>query len=284
MKVDKLTAFDGDVELGNRKGKLITIYDCSITLSWTGEAADGTSASGSIVFPEVSHENEDNNEDYLFQTEMSSPMNASTQRLYQAVRTSLAPSLKSVFREFRPQLIETNAKDLGHDADAQSAAPSSGGAPAAAAPADASQGRGTKSAPTKVATSTSEIRVAAQLAISAADLWDLLTNSARIPMWSKAPAQMILSPGAHFSLFGGNITGTIEEVNAPKKLVQKWRVPQWSEGHFGKLTTTLTQGDDSTQLEFVLSHVPKGEEDSSEAGLQAYYIRGLKSVGYVTPI
>jgi len=92
---------------------------------------------------------------------------------------------------------------------------------------------------------------------------------------------MILTPGAHFSLFGGNIDGTVREVQAPSKLVQQWRVPQWPQGHYGTLTTLLTQGEDSTKLELVLNGVPSGEEDNAEAGLQTYYIRGLKSVGYV---
>lgn len=80
-----------DVELGNRKGKLITIYDCSFALAWsgksphsclsiqlrqrqdiltqhclikTGKASDGSEVKGKITFPEVSHEIEDNEEEY----------------------------------------------------------------------------------------------------------------------------------------------------------------------------------------------------------------------------
>ena len=33
VKIDSMSSFEGDVELGNRKGKLITIYDCAITVS-----------------------------------------------------------------------------------------------------------------------------------------------------------------------------------------------------------------------------------------------------------
>ena len=48
------------------------------------------------------------------------------------------------------------------------------------------------------------------------------------------------------------------------------------------LTTELTQGDDSTKLELVLSGVPLGEEDHAQSGLETYYIRGLKSIGLGT--
>lgn len=276
VAVEKLAGFEGDVELGNRKGKLITIYDCVVTLNWTGEAEDGTSASGTITFPEVSHEIEDNDEDYRFETELSSESSNKAHELYQSVRNTLAPELEKVFHRFRTELIETHAKDLGHeDGPAQPQEASKPAAAPAAAPAPANPKE------TKVTTSTSEVRVASHLAVSEQDLWDLLTNPARIPMWTKAPAQFSLNKGAHYELFGGNITGSITTAEAPHKLVQTWRVPQWPPNHFGTLTTQLTQSDDSTKLELVLSGVPSGQEDMAQAGLENYYIRGFKSVGYV---
>lgn len=280
VSVDKLAGFEGDVELGNRKGKLITIYDCVVTLDWSGETADGTKVSGTITFPEVSHEVEDNGEEYRFETELASESSAASHELYQTVRTKLAPSLKEVFHRFRVDLIDKHAKDLGHEGDR--AAPAGSSAPSAshAATAPAPTPKAASSAP--VSTSATKVRVVSHLAVSQADLWDLLTNPARIPMWSKAPAQMSLNKGAQYALFGGNITGSIAEIDAPRKLVQTWRVPQWPSNHYGELTTLLTQSDDSTKLELVLSGVPTGQEDNAEAGLENYYIRGLKSVGLGT--
>lgn len=278
VKVDDLSAFDGDVELGNRKGKLITIYDCSVTLTWSGEAEDGTAANGTLKFLEFSHEIEDNDETYPFETELLSESSAQARELYAGVRSKLAPQLEKILHGFRTELIESHAKDLGHEGEGASSATGTkvAQAPAAQAPVSTSS---KKDGP--VSTSTAEVRVASHLAISQADLWELLTNPHRIPMWSKAPAQFSPNPGANFSLFGGNITGSIVEVSAPHTLVQTWRVPQWPSGHFGRLTTKMTQGDDSTQLELVLAGIPSGQEDQAEAGLEAYYIRGLKSMGYV---
>ena len=281
VKIDNLTGFEGDVELGNRKGKLITIYDCVVTLTWSGEAGDGTAANGTIKFPEVSHEIEDNNESYQFETELLSESSNKAHDLYKVVRTSLVPSLEEVFHRFRTELIESHAKDLGHEGDAPPT-PDAIETPKAAS--SATVGISTKSSkePDAVSTSTTEVRVASHLAISQADLWDLLTNPHRIPMWSKAPAQFSPNKGANFSLFGGNITGSIVEVSAPRKLVQTWRVPQWPAGYHGELTTELTQGDDSTKLELILRGIPTGQEDQARAGLENYYIRGSKSMGLGT--
>lgn len=68
VEVESLAEFEGDVELGNRKGKLITIYDCQITLNWTGKLESGTEAKGTIFFPEVSHEIEDEGQEYRVST------------------------------------------------------------------------------------------------------------------------------------------------------------------------------------------------------------------------
>ncbi|KAJ1035571.1 hypothetical protein NDA18_000349 [Ustilago nuda] len=288
VKIDRLSSFEGDVELGNRKGKLITIYDCSITYAWSGASDDGTEASGTITFPEVSHEVEDEDDEYRFETEMSTKSSAETNQLYDAVRKELAPSLRPVFHSFRTNLIDAHAKDLGHDSPASTpgaATSSTNSSSSAAAEAVASAGTASstsfasKQAKPSVSTSSSDVRVSSELAISTADLWDLLTNPSRIPMWTRAPAQFEAKPDADFALFGGNITGKVVSIDAPKQLIQKWRTPQFPEGHYGTLAVNLTEGGDSTKLELVLSGAPSGDEEIVEKNLEAYYIRGLKSMG-----
>lgn len=64
VAVDALSEFEGDVELGNRKGRLITIFDCQLTVQWAGKLDSGTEAKGTISFPEVSHEVQDEDREY----------------------------------------------------------------------------------------------------------------------------------------------------------------------------------------------------------------------------
>lgn len=282
VKVDRLSAFEGDVELGNRKGKLITIYDCSITYAWTGSSDDGTEASGTITFPEVSHEIQDEGDEYRFETEMSTKSSAETNQLYDAVRKELAPSLRPVFHSFRQNLIDAHAKDLGHDSPASTpgaATPTTNTASAGATASNTSAPAAASKPKPTVSTSSSDVRVSSELAVSTSDLWDLLTNPSRIPMWTRAPAQFEAKPDADFALFGGNVTGKVVSVDAPKQLIQKWRTPQFPEGHYGTLAVNLTEGGDSTKLELVLSGAPSGDEEVVEKNLETYYIRGLKSMG-----
>ncbi|KAK0560731.1 Co-chaperone [Tilletia horrida] len=286
VQVDGLQSLEGDVELGNRKGKLITIFDTSVTFAWSGsKGAD--KVDGLLICEEFSHEVHDEKRDYEFKvTQTSGPSSAKA-----LVQKQIVPQLLAQINGFRAALIETHAKDLGHD-DAPSAGSSGAATPAAAAApaaAGASAPAAAKAAPqaasapapkavSSTSTSASDVRVSLDLPMARDDLWDLLTNPARIPMWSRSAAQFSTEAGASFSLFGGNVTGTVESAEAPRSLVQKWRVQQWPAAHFGTLRTTLNEGHDSTKLELVLSGVPTGEEEQMEKGLRTFYLTSLQTV------
>jgi activator of HSP90 ATPase len=75
-EVSKVMSMDGDVDVSQRKGKVITIFDVKLQLEWTGkipvketnEKDDGTTeevqgskdVSGTITIPEVAHDTEEN--------------------------------------------------------------------------------------------------------------------------------------------------------------------------------------------------------------------------------
>lgn len=130
---------------------------------------------------------------------MTTSSSVETQALYEAVRAHLAPSLLPVFHAFREQLIQANAKDLGHD---ENASPSTSGAttpqiglkngtPAAAS---TTTPAAQKPKASSSGLSTTKVEVEADLSVRKEDLWDLLTNQARIPMWTRAPAQVSDDP------------------------------------------------------------------------------------------
>jgi activator of HSP90 ATPase len=68
-EVSKVLTMDGDVDVSQRKGKVITIYDVKLQLEYTGKLAtksevegaegDTTDVSGTITIPEVAHDTEE---------------------------------------------------------------------------------------------------------------------------------------------------------------------------------------------------------------------------------
>lgn len=301
VKIERLDTFDGDVELGNRKGKLITIYDVDMSLQWvaaessSSSSSSSTVAKGKIRFPEVSHEIEDQGDDYTWETTLDSDSGEGEEKdrqaAYQGVKKELVQKILPVIKAFRSTLVDVHARDLGHsDSPASSsgqATPAEASAPAAAAPAASKP-----AAPATSTTSSSSVKVSSDpvelegvQACAKEDLWDLLTNQARIPMWTRAPAEFVPLPDHKFALFNGNVTGEVESVSSPNSIVLSWRPPTWQpKDHYGTLKLSLSQQDDGTLLRIHLTGVPEGEEESSKKALEEFYLNGLKRLGLGTMI
>ncbi|KAF4981445.1 hypothetical protein FDECE_17693, partial [Fusarium decemcellulare] len=58
-KVDKVQSMDGDVDVSQRKGKVITIFDVKLVLQYSGSAPGEDDVSGTITVPEVAHDTEE---------------------------------------------------------------------------------------------------------------------------------------------------------------------------------------------------------------------------------
>ncbi|KAH8116986.1 activator of Hsp90 ATPase [Phellopilus nigrolimitatus] len=265
VSITEVTDVDGDVELGQRKSKLITIYDCSVSLKWEGTASDNTKVSGKLTIPEVSHEiTLDKLSDYVYNWSLSTTLSPAVDKLYTLAKKRFPAALETKFEEFAAALIDTHGKDLQVN-PTSSAEPSRTGTPTPTAAPVASSHR---------------------LWHPADDLFQMLTDQSKIPMWTRAAAQSKPEPGAPFSLFGGGVKGTFVSLEKPGKFVQKWALasPTWPSEHYATLTTLLQQSSDSTKVVFALDGVPTGIEDEIRRNMEGYYIQGLKSIGLGTAL
>ncbi|KAG6896816.1 hypothetical protein C0992_005857 [Termitomyces sp. T32_za158] len=192
VSVSKVTEVDGDVELGQRKSKLITIYDCKIVLNWTGTASDLTEVNGTLTIPEVSHEvTLDGLSDYTYTWSLSTAASPAVEALFKLAKSRLPVALEAKFAEFPVAIIDTHGKDL-----TVSGEPSRVGTPASGtvgAPAPASSSSPAPVQPKKVDAkkiNTKVVTVEATFQAPADDLFTLLTDEKRIPLWTRAPAQV----------------------------------------------------------------------------------------------
>ena len=58
-KISKVISMDGDVDVSQRKGKVITIFDVKLVLEYSGSTSDEDDVSGTITVPEVAHDTEE---------------------------------------------------------------------------------------------------------------------------------------------------------------------------------------------------------------------------------
>ncbi|KAF8891339.1 activator of Hsp90 ATPase [Infundibulicybe gibba] len=289
VSIHRVTDVDGDIELGQRKSKLITIYDCKIMLGWSGTASDGTEVKGTLTIPEVSHEiTLDRLSDYAYSWGLTTAPSPAVNSLFSLAKSRLPAALETKFAEFPVALIDTHGKDLTISADpSRSGTPAPAGAtPTAAASAATSAPLSAKKPEPKKALNTTTVTVEANFQASADDLFGLLTDEKRIPMWTRAPAKSIPAVGAEYSLFGGGVKGKYVSLTPSTEIVQSWALqsPTWPSDHTATLTTTLEQSSDSTKVIFALAGVPTGLEDEIKRNIEGYYIHGFKSIGLGTEL
>ena len=67
-------------------------------------------------------------------------------------------------------------------------------------------------------------------------------------------------------------------LDSPKKLVQKWRLAQWPEGHLSNLEINFDQNDVDkvTNMRVTWSGVPVGQEEVVKRNWEGYYVRSIK--------
>ncbi|KAK1637057.1 activator of Hsp90 ATPase [Colletotrichum phormii] len=277
-KISKVVSMDGDVDVSQRKGKVITIYDVKLVLEYTGTTADEAEVSGTITVPEVAHDTEE--DEFVFDIDIYSD-SKEKQPVKDLVRSKLVPELRKEFLKLPGALIAEHGKDIQH---APGSNPSSGFSTpkyqsqnAAAKSTSAStsvKGSSGKVVNTMTLTDTAEFRTTAE------EAYQTFVDPARIAAFTRAPPKVFQGAikGAKFELFDGNVTGEYLELSAPKKIVQSWRLKQWPEGHFSKLSIEFDQNDVDhvTLMRVNWDGVPVGEEGATKRNWQEYYVNSIK--------
>ncbi|KAF9111174.1 hypothetical protein BGX27_005290 [Mortierella sp. AM989] len=285
VKTLAVTSVTGDADVNQRKGKIITIFDVAITVTFEGTSADGTDVTGKIEIPEVAHDTDI--DDYVFDVSVDSDSSAK-QPVRDLIRKNLAPILRKKLAAFATDLIKgksnmryalVHGKDVQVDSDF----------PKPSTPVSASSDRSTPvpSAVPKPTTSgtvnTTTLEETIEMQASAHDIYDVLLNQAKVAVWTRSNSSTIEAKvGSKFSFFGGNVSGEIKELVEDKKIVQSWRLGSWPAGHYSTVTMDISQGTNSTTIKFKQEGVPVGEQEITRQNWNNYYWTEIKrTFGYV---
>ncbi|KAK4135016.1 hypothetical protein BT67DRAFT_433810 [Trichocladium antarcticum] len=275
-KISKVVSMDGDCDVAQRKGKVITIFDVKLTLEYTGSTAEDDDVSGTITVPEVSHELTE--DEFVFDIDVHAD-SKEKQAVKDLVRSKLLPQLRGEFVKLQPAMIAEHGKDLQH---APGSNPSSGfstpkyhpptGAAVKEAPTSSAQTKTGRVINTTTVTDNEEFRT------TAAELYQTFTDPQRLAAFTRAPPKVFegAKQGGKFELFDGNVTGEYLELQEPTKIVQSWRLNQWPAGHYSKLQIEFDQNDvDSvTVMRVEWTGVPVGQEEVTKRNWLEYYQSG----------
>jgi len=277
-QLDKLISMDGDVDVNQRKGKVITIFDVKLVIEYSGKTKDDEDVSGTITVPEVAHDTEEN--EYVFELDIYSDA-SSKAPVKDLVRAKILPQLRKEFAKLGPALITEHGKDIQH---APGSNPSSGlstpkvynqgSSTPTTAPSRTQKSEAASAVNTTTVTDTEEFRA------PASELYQTFTDPQRISAFTRAAPKLFegAKKGGKFELFGGNVSGEYLELVEPTKIVQSWRLDQWPKDHYSRLEINFDQNDvdNVTVMRVSWSGVPVGQEEVTKRNWREYYVRSIK--------
>lgn len=197
------------------------------------------------------------------------------------VRSKILPQLRTAFQKLAPALVEEHGKDLQH---APGSNPSSGFATPTWHPQrertpvsvnrTVTSTTGSSSVNTTTVTATDEFRTTAE------EMFKTFTDPQRIAAFTRAPPRTFegAKAGGKFAIFDGNVSGEFVTLEEPKKIVQKWRLAQWPEGHTSNQEIVFDQNDVDrvTNMRVTWTGVPVGQEEVVQRNWEGYYVRSIK--------
>ncbi|EUC35149.1 hypothetical protein COCMIDRAFT_96595 [Bipolaris oryzae ATCC 44560] len=282
-KIDKVVSMDGDVDVSQRKGKVITIFDVKLKLEYSGKNKEGEETSGTITIPEVAHDTEE--DEYVFEVDVYSE-DSSKQPVKELVRSDILPQLRKSFAKLAPAIMAEHAKDIQHAPGtnpstnftaAKVYSSSSVNKSSSSKPEATSSQKSSSGAVVNVTTITDS----AEFRTDAANLYQTFTDPQRLAAFTRAPPKNFTGakPGGKFELFGGNVSGEFTELEEPTHIVQKWRLAQWPEGHYSTLSIWFDQNDIDavTVMRVEWAGVPVGQEEPTKTNWEQYYVRSIKT-------
>jgi activator of HSP90 ATPase len=279
VKVSKVQSMDGDVDVSQRKGKVITIFDVKLVIEYTGSAPEAEEVSGTITVPEIARDTGE--DEYVFEVGIFSE-SKEKQPVKDLARSKLVPQLRKEFQKLAPALIASHGKDIQHAAGVD---PSSGfTAPKyhpTAAPASKAEQPVSSQTKTGSVVNTTTVTDNEEFRTTADELYQTFVDPGRLAAFTRAPPKVF--EGAHkggkFELFGGNVSGEYLELEPGKKVTQKWRLNQWPAGHFSTLRIEFDQNDVDhvTVMRVTWDGVPVGQEEVTKRNWLEYYVRSIKT-------
>ncbi|KAK2627244.1 hypothetical protein QTJ16_003210 [Diplocarpon rosae] len=274
-QLDKLISMDGDVDVNQRKGKVITIFDVKLVLEYSGKTKDDEDVSGTITVPEIAHDTEE--DEYVFELDIYSDA-SSKAPVKDLVRSHILPQLRKEFAKLGPALIAEHGKDIQH---APGSNPSSGvSTPKLHVPSSGPALVTTHTTKANSVVNTTTVTDTEEFRAPATELFKTFTDPQRIAAFTRAAPKLFegAKKGGKFELFGGNVSGEYVELVEPTKIVQNWRLDQWPKDHYSRLEINFDQNDvdNVTVMRVSWSGVPVGQEDVTKRNWCEYYVRSIK--------
>ena len=196
------------------------------------------------------------------------------------VRAKILPQLRVELHKLAPALIAEHGKDIQHSkSEASSGAATARTTTTSSSHLNKESGNSSATSTSTVARShvnTTTVIDTEEFQTTAAQLYQTFTDRDRLAAFTRSPLKVFegAKKGGKFELFGGNVSGEYVELVEPTKIVQRWRLKQWPEGHYSSLAIQFDQNDQDgvTVMRVNWEGVPIGQEEVTKRNWQEYYV------------
>ena len=107
------------------------------------------------------------------------------------------------------------------------------------------------------------------------EIFTAITNPLTIELWSGYKAEMESVPGTRFSMYDGDITGTILALDPPSMVEQQWDFGDQTIPSVARIE--LFEEGNRTRMELIHSNVPDEAFENINTGWKEYFFGALKS-------
>lgn len=104
-------------------------------------------------------------------------------------------------------------------------------------------------------------------------VFNSLTSTEHICIWTKEDAEMDINYNGKFSLWSGKITGNNVSVK-PDKIVQKWKFKDWRD--YSDVQMEIIRVGNKTEVKLIHKNLPDDDFDSVDKGWDFKYLGPLK--------
>ena len=125
-----------------------------------------------------------------------------------------------------------------------------------------------------------QIRQSVEFSASPPEVYNALMDSKLHSQFTGSKAAISKKVGGKFSAYDGSIRGTNLELEAGKKIVQKWHIDDegWPKGHFSKAVFLFSKSKGGTKLAFAHTGVPQAAYKGIRQGWIDFYWEPLKAM------
>ncbi|KAI8047404.1 activator of Hsp90 ATPase [Gilbertella persicaria] len=268
VSITSLDECTGDVDLNQRKGKLLAIYDMALKFGWQGQSSNGSKVFGTIQVPEVAYDTD--KEDYVFSIIVNN--NQEADEVKKLIRSQLVPMMRDKFARFTIDLVQNYSSDLYTNTSPKPEIVKK--KPVATMP-----HYETKKEEKVVKTTRLDLSYKLR-GVASNDLYETLLDSRRADIWTLGPSQVSKKSGSEFRFFDGNVHGKIVRLVPGEMIVQTWRLKHWPKDHYSTVTLLFRQDMEGTTIQVDQKDVPLGQEDIIRKNWIQYYWKSIEACYY----